>query len=335
MKLLKLPAAVLLSCATAWGALALWFDGPSSCAAAGLLAAAFAGGCVLLLARLKPFRRGALAAAVAVLVVAAWWLRIPPGNDRDWQSDVSRLPTAEIRGSRVTIRNVRDFIYRSESDYIPRWETRTFDLDALKGADMFISYWGTRLIAHTIASWEFADGSHLAISIEARKERGEAYSAVRGFFRQYELYYVVAEERDVIGLRANFRGETVYLYRIRMAPGRARAILLDYLREANCLAARPRWYNAVTQNCTTSIRHHVRNVSPGNPWNWRILLNGYLDELGYMRGTIDTGMPFEELRRRSDITGKARAADQRPDFSARIREGLPGAHPATHAGSTG
>jgi hypothetical protein len=173
-------------------------------------------------------------------------------------------------------------------------------------------------------SWEFEDGQQLAISIETRKENGESYSAVRGFFRQYELYYVVADERDVVRLRTNYRGEQVYLYRFRAPAELARAVLLDYLEEVNRLAERPEWYNALTHNCTTTIRHHVQNVAPRNPFSWKILVNGYIDELGYSRGTIDTSLPFAELRARSNITEAAKAADQDPDFSARIRKGLPG-----------
>src|SRR6202035_2568939 len=112
--------------------------------------------------------------------------------------------------------------------------------------DMFLSYWGPTLIAHTIASWEFDDGRHLAISIETRKERGETYSALRGFFRQYELVYVVADEHDLIGLRTDYRGEQVYLYRLRVSAVPARALLVDYLQEINRLAEHPQWYNALT-----------------------------------------------------------------------------------------
>jgi len=147
---------------------------------------------------------------------------------------------------------------------------------------------------------------------------------VRGFFRQYELYYVVADERDVVRLRTNYRGEQAYLYRIRMAPERARALLLDYLREVNRLAEQPRWYNALTHNCTTMIRYHVKEIGGSQPWDWRILANGRLDELGYGRGTIDTSLPFPELKKRSNITEKAKAADSAPDFSVQIRDGLPG-----------
>jgi hypothetical protein len=188
---------------------------------------------------------------------------------------------------------------------------------------MFLSSWGAPAIAHTISSWEFADGRHLAISIETRKEKGEEYSALLGFFRQFELYYVVADERDVIGVRTGPRGEDVHLYRLRGSPALARALLLDYLREVNQLARRPMWYNALTHNCTTQIRHHVQQITPGNPFDWRILANGYLDELGYRRGQINTSMPFAELRSRSDITARAAAAGDRADFSRLVREGLP------------
>jgi hypothetical protein len=308
----------------AWGALALWFDGPAARWLAGLLAGVFTVGCLTVLVLYRPRWRAMLAVAVAVLLVVGWWSRIPPRNDRDWLPDVARPARAAIAGSRVTIENVRNFDYRTETEYTARWETRTYDLDRLRGVDMFLAFWGPTLIAHTITSWEFDDGQHLAISIETRKERGEDYSAVRGFFRQYELYYVVADERDVIRLRTNYRGERVYLYRLRIRPERGRALLLDFLQAVNRLAAQPRWYNALTHNCTTAIRYHAQQVAAGRPWDWRILANGRLDELGYERGQIDTSLPFAELKARSDITERAKAADAAADFSIRIREGLPG-----------
>jgi len=310
-----------------WGTLALWFDGPAERWLAGLLAGGLVVGCVALLTLVRPAGRRALAALLALAAVVAWWLAIPPRNDRDWSLDVSRLSRAAIAGNRVTIDNVRNFDYRTETDYTERWETRTYDLDHLRGADLFLSFWGPTLIAHTIASWEFDDGPPLAISIETRKEKGESYSALRGFFRQYEVYYVVADERDVIRLRTNFRGEHTFLYRIRMPPEQARAILLEYLTEVNYLAEHPRWYNALTHNCTTTIRRHAQQVTAGRPWDWRILANGRLDEMGYERGQIDTSLPFPELKVQSDITARAKAADAALDFSSRIREGLPGMHP--------
>jgi len=306
-----------------WGAVALWFDGSVAPWLAGGLGLAFVAGCVASVVVLRPLWRAQLAVAVALLLVVGWWLQISPRNDRDWSPDVARLPRATIAGSRVTIENVRNFDYRTEMEYTAHWERRTYDLDRLRGVDLILSFWGPTLIAHTIASWEFAEGPPLAISIETRKENGESYSALRGFFRQYELYYVVADERDVVRLRTNYRGEQVYLYRLRIGIEQARAVLLDYLKEVNRLAEQPRWYNALTHNCTTTIRHHAQQVAAGRPWDWRILANGRLDELGYERGQIDTSLPFADLKARSDISARARAADPL-HFSARIREGLPG-----------
>ena len=308
----------------AWGGAALWIDGPATRWLAGLLSVGFVLAGVGTLIAVRPPSRAAFVVAALVGLVALWWNTIPPRNDRDWSPDVAQLPTATIDGDRLTIRNVRNFDYRTETDFTERWETRTYDLNQLRGGDMFFSFWGPTLIAHTIASWDFGDGQHLAISIETRKERGESYSALRGFFRQYELYYVVADERDVIGVRTNQRGEQVFLYRIRLPPGRSRAILMDYLAEANRLAAEPRWYNALTHNCTTTIRDHARNVGPVMPWSWQILANGYLDQLWYERGVFDQTLPFAELKARSDITERAKAAIADPAFSARIRDGLPG-----------
>ncbi len=226
-------------------------------------------------------------------------------------------------GSRITIENVRNFEYRSETDFTERWETRTYDLDKVRRFDMFLSFWGPTAIAHTIASWEFDDAPPLAISIETRKEKGESYDALKGFFRQFELYYVVADERDVIGVRTNHRGERMYLYRLRVPPERARALLLDYVEEINRLADQPDWYNALIHNCTTSIRMHGQHIGEAGALDWRILLNGRLDEMGYERGRLDTSLPFPELKKRSEITEKAKAAGVSPDFSRLIREGLP------------
>jgi len=307
----------------AWGTAALWIDGPSTRWLAGLLAALFALGAIAALLMVRPVGAALLVAAALIGTVAFWWSRIPARNDRDWLPDVAQLPFATIDGDRLTIRNVRNFDYRSETDFTEHWDTRTYDLSHLRGADIFFSFWGPTAIAHTIASWEFDDGQHLAISIETRKERGETYSAVLGFFHQYELYYVVADERDVIGVRTNHRGEEVFLYRVHTSPERSRALLIDYLEEVNRLAEHPRWYNALTHNCTTTIRDHARRVGPVKPWSWQILANGYLPELWYERGVLDTRLPFEELKARSDITERAKAADGAADFSARIREGLP------------
>ena len=308
---------------TAWSVAAIWIDGPKSRPLAAALCVVVAAGALLLLLVVRPWWWAGAAAALPFVAVLAWWLSIPPSNTRDWQPDVARLPSALIEGNRVTIRNVRNFGYPSPTAVVERWETRTYDLGKVVGFDMFLSSWGAAGIAHTISSWEFSDGRHLAISIETRKEKGEQYSAVLGFFRQFELYYVVADERDVIGVRAGPRNEDLHLYRLRGSPAFARALLLDYLDEVNRLDRAPRWYNALTHNCTTQIRHHVEQIAPGNPFDWRILANGYLDQLGYERGQINTSMPFPEMRRRSDVTARAKAAGDRADFSQLIRMDLP------------
>jgi hypothetical protein len=323
----RLMVTVLLSvtvvAGVAWGAFALWFDGPDSRMLAGTIAGGMAFVSLALASLVRPYLRGLVAALLPVVVVALWWISIAPSNTRDWTPDVARTASASIDGSRVTIQNVRNFRYRSESDYDQRWETRIYDLDRIHGLDLFLSFWGPTQIAHTIVSWEFDDGQHLAISIETRKKKGEAYSALRGCFRQYELYYVVADERDLVGLRTNYRGEQVYLYRIRVPASQARALLVDYLHKVNRLADHPRWYNALTQNCTTTIRGHVQNAGAGGRLDWRLFANGHLDQLLYERGQIDTDLPFADLRTRSNITERAKAAGDAANFSVRIREGLP------------
>ena len=317
---LRVMLYLIVVAVVAWSVAAIWIDGPKSRALAAVLCAVVAAGSLLLLIVVRPWWWAGVAAVVPFVIVLTWWLSIAPTNTADWQPDVARLPSAVFDGDRVTIRNVRDFAYPSPTAVVERWEERTYDLGRVEGFDMFLSNWGPKAIAHTISSWEFSDGRHLAISIETRKVKGQEYSALLGFFRQYELYYVVADERDVIGVRTNQRGEHVYLYRIHLPPERARAILLDYVREVNALAKQPRWYNALTHNCTTTIREHVQHVMPAQPWDWRILANGYIDQLWYERGIIDTDAPFAEIKSRSDVTDRAKAAGTAADFSVRIRE---------------
>jgi len=252
-----------------------------------------------------------------------WRFSLRPSNARDWQPDVARVATAEIQGDRVTVKNVRNFRYRSATDFDERWEERRLDLTRLDGLDIFFSYWGAPLIAHTIMSWSFADGQHLAISVETRQPKGQEYSTVAGFFRQSELIYVAADECDVIGLRTNIRGEDVYLYRLCTAQRAAKILLYEYLDAMNALAREPRWYNALLTNCTTAIRQRVIHAGGKMPLSWRLFANAYLPELLYERGSLDTGRPFAELKAMSRINDRARAAGTAGDFSATIRAGLP------------
>jgi hypothetical protein len=304
----------------AWGALALHFAGPHGIADG--LAVAWVVLGLAMLVFVRPLGRFVLAFALAFAALLVWWSTIVPRNDRNWQPDVARPADAEIDGDRLTIHDVRNFDYRSVTDFTERWETRTYDLAKLERVDFFMSYWAGPAIAHTIVSWAFRDGQHLAVSIETRKEVGESYSPVAGFFKNYELYYVVADERDVIRLRTNYRGENVYLYPLRTPIDRARKWLLQYVDSFDRLAETPCFYNAGTQNCTTTIRTNIQAMGIRMPFDWRLLVNGHLDEMLYEKGIIDTSRPFAEVKAGSLIDARAKAADQDPDFSRKIREGI-------------
>ncbi len=321
--------ALLLLGLTFWWGLGLAVAGPGSEFVRVMFAAIYAGAglsaivCVL---RRRGWRRALAVFGVALLGVLGWWASLRPSNDRPWTSDVARLAYATVQGELVTVRDIRNFDYRSETDFTPRYYDRSFDLRTLDAVDLLAVYWMGPAIAHLFVSFGFGD-DHLAVSIEARKVSGEGYSSLKGFFRQYELVYVVADERDVIRVRTNYRKdppEDVYLYRLRLPVENARRVFLDYVREINELYARPEFYNTVTTNCTTNILFHSR-VNPGSlPLSWKVLLSGYAPEFAYDNGRLDRRLPFEELRRRSLINAKAQAADQDADFSHRIREGLPG-----------
>ena len=260
----------------------------------------------------------------ALLVVM--YFQIPASNERDWQPEVAVTPNAEITGDLVTIHGVRNFDYRTETDFTPRWETRTYDLRKLDSADVIASYWAGKAIAHVMLSFGFDEGKdYLAVSIETRKEKGESYSNLAGFFRNYELYYVVADERDVIRARTTYRQpqEDVYIYRVKGPVENVRRVFLDYLKSINELHDRAAFYNTLTTNCTTSILFHTRMNPESPPLSWKILLSGYVPEYLYRLGRLDTTKPFPELEKLSQVNARAHAADQDPAFSQRIREGLP------------
>ena len=269
-------------------------------------------------------RRTRLGFLAAFAVVLVWWLLMPPSNSRNWQPDVALLPWGEIQGSRVTIHNIRNCDYRSETDYTVRHYDRTFDLAKLKSIDLSLVYWGSPYIAHTMISFSFEGDGTVCFSAETRKEIGEAYSTIMGFFRQYELTYVVADERDLIGLRTNYRGEQVYLYRLNESADLARKVFLDFLREVNALKDRPEWYNALTGNCMTSFHIYAAPYNPDARLDWRLIINGFIDEMLYERKGVDTSLPFAELKKRSLVNERAKGLDKTPDFSQQIRVGLPG-----------
>lgn len=305
-----------------WSFEALRYDFP---VAPGWVSVLFLIGLVAALVKLKTLPSRLAAVGAAVLVVFIWWSTLSPSNDRPWLPDVAQTAWAETKGDSVTLHNVRRCDYRTETDYTPVWETRTVRLSQITGIDLAINYWGSSLMAHPIVSFQFADAPPVCFSIETRKEKGESYSAIGGFFRQYELIYIVSDESDVIRVRTNFRqGEDVYLYRLNITPDQARGRFVEYLAAMNELRDNPRWYNAATTNCTTSIRTQ-HNGSERMPWDWRILANGKGDELLFSRGRLITdGLSFQELKSKALINEAARKAGDSPDFSRLIRVGRPG-----------
>jgi hypothetical protein len=306
---------------TLWSAAALYFDAPTPGTRA-VLALGYAACMAVVLVRVKPRALAQLACLGSFALVLAWWLSIAPSNDRDWQPDVAVLPRIDVDGSKVTIHGIRDCEYRSETDFDVHSYDKTFDLDKLETVDLFLVHWGSPAIAHTMVSFGFAGGGYVCISIETRKEKGESYSALRGFFRQYELIYVVADERDLVRLRTNYRHEDVSLYRVKCTPATARAFFLEYAERIRSLSTKPEWYNALTSNCTTNIFGHAKPYAQDPHFDWRMLVNGYLDEMMYERGTIDHDLPLTEERARANINPLAQAADGAADFSERIRARL-------------
>lgn len=305
-----------------WCSIAVWYrcgagePWRSLLAGATLLFAFATVGCLA-----TPRRWLALAVyAAAFALFLGWWATIKPTNDRNWTPDVARNVTATVDGDRLVVDNVRDFTWRSDTDFDQRWEQRTYSLSHLTDVDLIMSYWMGETIAHTIVSFGFKDSPRLAFSIETRKERSEGYSSIAGFFKQYELAIVAADERDVVRVRSNVRGEDVRIYRLRMTPPNAQALLREYVEAANELARTPRFYNTLTANCTNLVFDMVRVIHPGVPMD---ALAGYLPNYAYDVGATDTSMSFEKLRELAKIHDKAVQADADLNFSARIREGVP------------
>ncbi len=319
-RLITIP---LLALAIAWGTLAVYYSNAPTWMRP-ILAAIFAAGTIAIVVAIKSPAKRLLGFAAIFLAVVIWWSLIPASNDRHWQPDLAVLPWAEVSGNRVTVHNIRLCDYRGERDFDVHHYDRTFDLDTLRAADVFIVTWGSPHIAHTMMSFAFDNDQYLCFSIETRKEKGEDYSVIKGFFKQYELMYVAADERDLVRLRTNFRNEQVSVYRAKAGPEVVRAVFLGYIKSMNSLRERPEWYNALTSNCLTNIRGHTLPYAPNKQWDWRFLFNGHLDELMYERASIDTSLPFAELKERSLINAKARAIPNDEDFSKHIREGLPG-----------
>ncbi len=253
------------------------------------------------------------------LGVVVWWISIPPSHDREWRAEVAVMPRAVIDGDRVRLTGVRNFDYRSRNDFTVRYEEREVWLSHLTGLDFYVSYWCEGLVAHTFVSFVFDNAPPLTISIETRPEVGEDFAPIASLFKQFELIYVVGNERDIVGVRTTYRGENVYLYRLNTPAEAARRLLLVYLERINELADRPEFYHLLSNSCTIIIIRYANAAGRTGSFNIRHLLNGLIDSYLYHSGRVDTTLPFEELRRRSLINEVAQAANSAPDFSQRLR----------------
>jgi hypothetical protein len=324
-----LLATFVLGSSAMWGACALWFQAPGGRTLKTLSVVLWAGFSLTLMIAFWQGRTAdsLLAFTVAFGALLTWWQRIAPSNDRIWADDVAQMTTGTVDGSRVTLRNVRNFEWRSNTDYTQRWETRHYDLERLESVDMIMSYWTGPAIAHMLISFGFDDGEHVVFSVEIRRERIESFSEIGGFFKEFELSVIAADERDVIRVRTNVRGENTYLYRLRMPVSAMRSLFIGYIEEANTLVRAPRFYNTITVNCTTLVYQMMQRIVGYLPLSYRLILSGYLPEYVYRVGGLDQRYSLEELRTFGRISERAKEADRSDDFSADIRQRIPGISP--------
>ena len=313
---------VCLLLLVAWTSLALYFSNlpwPPLRIGLAIGFAAFAGWSLWS----KRHWRAKAVVAIMFLGVIVWWSFILPSHDRNWRPEVAVMPRASIDGDRVRITGVRNFEYRTRNDFTVRYEEREVLLSHLTALDFYVSYWSEGPVGHTFLSFIFDNAPPLSISIETRPEVGEGFDPIASLFKQFELTYVVGDERDLVGVRANHRHETVYLYRLNTSPENARQLLLVYLDRINELADRPEFYHLLSNSCTINIVRYANAAGREGRFDIRHLLNGFIDSYLYHSGRVDTTLPFDELRRRSMINEAAKAADGLPDFSDRIRAPLP------------
>ncbi|CAN5418468.1 DUF4105 domain-containing protein [soil metagenome] len=326
----RVAVSLVILVSAMWACLALWYQlpvGPVPKIAAGVLWALCGLAAIVLLWRGRA-ARALLSYTVAFALLLSWWGTILPSQNRVWADDVSRQLTAQVDGNHVTLGNVRNFDWRSDDDYTQRWESRSYDLQRLSSVDVAVSYWTGPAIAHTLVSFGFDDGRFVTFSIEIRKERGESFSSIGGFFKQFETSLIAADEHDILRVRTNVRNEDVYLYRVRLSQPDMRSLFMAYIGEADSLVRAPSFYNTLTANCTTIVYALARRIVPGLPMDYRLLASGYLPEYLHDVGGLTPGYDIAALRSGGRITDRAIAFDATPgatDFSHAIRVGLPGA----------
>jgi hypothetical protein len=308
-----------------WGGFALWYQIPGGKSFKGLCVVLWGAFSFAMLITLWQGRMtvGVIAFIVALVGLLLWWARLTPTNDHEWADDVAQITTGMVADARVTLHNVRNFDWRSETDFTQRWETRSYDLDHLRTVDMIMSYWSRRAIAHMLISFGFDDGAQVVFSVEVRRQKTQAFSEIGGFFKEFELSIIAADERDVVRLRTNVRGEDDYLYRLQLSQQAMRLLFLGYVGEANSLVDSPRFYNTITVNCTTLVYQMMKRIVGRLPLDYRLLFSGYLPEYVYRVGGLDRRYSLEELRVRGRITERAKISDRSESFSADIRGGIP------------
>ncbi|GMU10578.1 Lnb N-terminal periplasmic domain-containing protein [Corallococcus caeni] len=315
---------LLLGGAWASLALALTGTGPEGPHVARTLVAGALVAAAVAAWRWRSGRWGVAVMLLGCLGVQGWVRTFQPSNTRDWAPDLARAPWAEVAGSKVTLHEVRDFRYRSTTDWDPAWYTATYDTDALTEASFIVEpFSGFYGAAHTMVSFGFQDGRRVVFSVEVRREQGETFSALGGLFRRFEIAYVVGDERDLIQLRSNFRHDVVYVYPVNASRERITAFFLDMVQRMNGLHTQPEFYDTLTSNCTTNLVRHFEKVATKDvPYDHRTLMPAFADELAYELGIIDTDVPLPQVRQRYHINARALAAQGRDDFSARIRAPL-------------
>jgi Domain of unknown function (DUF4105) len=308
-----------------WASLAIFFSNLPWEPVRLALAIVFPTGVVAAFAFLPRRRRTLVWFLGAFGLVVVWFWLIPASNNRDWKPSVAREPHAIVDGNKVAVFDIRDFQYRSETDFTPHYYDKTFDLDKLKGVDFVLCSWGIKDIVHTMLSFDFDGGDHLALSIETRLEKGQPQTAIRGLFKQYELIYILADERDLFRVRTNFRKEKMWLYPTNATPEQARALFLDVIKTVNRLYEKPQFYNTLCDNCTTGIVPHLRHIGLHLPFDFRLILNEWTDQMALDAGWISSDLPHKtdqdmvKIREAHFVNKYAEATDASHDYSKRIR----------------